>query len=406
MAFEEARKSLAALPAVNVERMRLERLQRLQNELQARDLGAMLLYDPVNVRYATDCRSMQIWTMHNSARYCLVPADGKAIMFDFLNSENLSDGLETIGETRPGTLWFSHAAGPRRASLIEKWADELASLIRERCGNNRIIIDRLDADGRSALERRGIDVGFGQDVIEQARRIKTVDEQKAQAHSALVCETALKNMHEQTEPGVSENELWATLVHVNAALGGDYIETRLVVSGTKTNPWLSEASERQIQAGELLGIDTDMVGPCGYNTDISRTWLCHPGKPSKEQKTLYKLSFEQIHHNMWLLRAGLSFREFSQRSWKVPERYSERDFGVLPHGIGMCNEYPVVPAPHLFNQAVYDGHFEENMTVSLESYIAEAGTKNGVKLEEMVRITATGTELVAAYPFEDELLAD
>jgi len=175
MAFEETRKSLAALPVVDVERMRMERLQRLQNELQARDLGAMLLYDPINVRYATDCRSMQIWTMHNSARYCLVPADDKAIMFDFLNSEHLSDGLETIGETRPGTLWFSHAAGPRRATLIETWADELASLIRERCGNNRIIIDRLDADGRSALERRGIDVDFGQDVIEQARRIKTVD---------------------------------------------------------------------------------------------------------------------------------------------------------------------------------------------------------------------------------------
>jgi Xaa-Pro aminopeptidase len=405
MAFEEARKRLAALPVVDVERMRMDRLGRLQNELQARDFGAMLLYDPINVRYATDCRSMQIWTMHNSARYCLVPADGKAIMFDFLKSEHLSDGFDTIGESRPGTLWISHGAGPRRASLIKKWADELASVIHERCGSNRIIIDRLDGDARSALEERGIDVGFGQDVIEQARRIKTVDEQKAQAHSALVCETALNMMHEQTRPGVSENELWATLVHVNAALGGDYVETRLVVSGTKTNPWLSEAGERQIQAGELLGIDTDMVGPYGYNTDISRTWLCHPGVPSQEQKTLYKLSFEQIHHNMGLLRAGVSFREFSERSWKVPERYSERDFGVLLHGIGMCNEYPVVPAPHLFDSAGYDGHFEENMTVSLESYIAEAGAENGVKLEEMVRITATGTERVATFPFEDELLA-
>ncbi len=405
VAFEEARKRLAALPVVDVERMRMDRLQRLQNELQACDIGAMLLYDPINVRYATDCRSMQIWTMHNSARYCLVPADEKAIMFDFLNSEHLSDGLDTIGESRPGTLWFSHAAGPRRADLIEEWADELASVIHERCGNNRIVIDRLDADGRFALERRRIDVGFGQDVIEQARRIKTVDEQRAQAHSAVVCETALNMMREQTKPGVSENELWATLVHVNAALGGDYIETRLVVSGTKTNPWLSEAGERQIQAGELLGIDTDMIGPYGYNTDISRTWMCHPGTPSEEQKTIYKLSWEQIHHNMALLRAGVSFREFSEKSWTVPERYRQLDFGVFLHGTGMCNEYPVVPAPHLFDRAGYDGHFEENMTVSLESYIGEAGAKNGVKLEEMVRITGAGSELIATFPFEDELLA-
>ena len=89
---------------------------------------------------------------------------------------------------------------PCTPGLIEKWADELASLIHERCGNNRIIIDRLDGDARAALESRGIEVGFGQDVIEQARRIKTVDEQKAQAHSALVCETELSMMHEQTRP--------------------------------------------------------------------------------------------------------------------------------------------------------------------------------------------------------------
>ena len=136
-------------------------------------------------------------------------------------------------------------------------------------------------------------------------------------------------MREQTKPGVSENELWATLVSVNAMLGGDYIETRLVVSGTNTNPWYTEASERQIQAGELLGIDTDMIGPFGYNTDISRTWLCHPATPSDEQKTLYKLAHEQVHHNMALLKAGVSFREFSDKAWKMPQRYAPLDCGVF-----------------------------------------------------------------------------
>lgn len=403
--LEEARKRLAALPTVNAERMRMDRLERLQNELQARDIGGILLYDPINVRYATDCRSMQIWTMHNSARYCLVPADEKAIMFDFVNSEHLSHGLDTIAESRPGTLWYNHTAGSRRANLIELWADELASVIHERCANNRIVIDRLDADGRFALERRQVNVSFGQDVIEYARCIKTTEELNAQAHSAVVCETALQMMREQTKPGVSENELWATLVSVNATLGGDYIETRLVVSGTNTNPWYTEASERQIQAGELLGIDTDMIGPYGYNTDISRTWLCHPGVPTEEQKTIYKLSYEQVHHNMALLRAGVSFREFSEKAWKMPARYAPLDCGVLVHGTGMCNEYPQLTPMHLFDRTGYDGHFEKNMTVSVESYIGEPGAKNGVKLEEMVRITESGTELIARFPFEEELLA-
>jgi len=402
--FEKVKQQLKSLPAVDESRMRLDRLARLQGELQKRDIGGMLLYDPINIRYATDCRNMQIWTMHNSARYCLVPTEGKATLFDFVNCKHLSYGMETIEESRPGTLWYNHTAGSKRGSLIDAWAEELADVIKERCANSSIVIDRLDADGRYALEARNIQVSFGQDVIEYARSIKTPEELKAQKHSALVCETALAAMREQTAPGVSENALWSTLVSVNSNLGGDYIETRLVVSGTNTNPWYTEASERQIQGGELLGIDTDMIGPYGYNTDISRTWLCHPGTPSAEQKTIYKLAYDQIHHNMALLKAGVSFREFSEKSWKMPERYSALDCGVLTHGIGMCNEYPQIPSLHLFERTGYDGVFEENMTISVESYIGEPGEKNGVKLEEMVCITPTGYELMAHFPFEEELL--
>lgn len=402
--LDEAKSALAALPGVDVDKMSLERLERLQGELSKRDIGGMLLYDPINIRYATDCRNMQIWTMHNSARYCLVPAEGKATLFDFVNCTHLSDGKKTIEESRPGTLWYNHTAGSKRGALIDAWADELAEVIRQRCGNSRIVTDRLDGDGRAALEDRQISVSFGQDVIEYARCIKTPEELKAQKHSALVCQTALAAMRRQTAPGVSENELWSTLVSINSNLGGDYIETRLVVSGTNTNPWYSEASERQIQAGELLGIDTDMIGPFGYNTDISRTWLCHPGKPTEEQKTIYKLAYEQIHHNMALLKAGREFREFSEKSWKMPDRYTDLDCGVLVHGTGMCNEYPQIPSLHLFERTGYDGQFEEDMTVSVESYIGEPGQKNGVKLEEMARITETGYELIAHFPFEDELL--
>ena len=384
--------------------MRLDRLERLQSELQGRGAGGILLYDPVNIRYATDCRNMQIWTMHNSARYCLVPADGRAVMFDFVNCGHHADGLETIAESRPGTLWYHHTAGSKREALIESWADELGDVVRERCPSNRILFDRIEADGRSALEKRKLRVSFGQDVIERARCIKTPEERKAQRRSAFVCQTALRAMREQTVPGVSENELWSTLVAVNSRFGGDYVETRLVVSGTNTNPWYTEAGERWIRAGELLAIDTDMVGPLGYCTDISRTWLCHPARASEEQKTLYRLAHAQVHENLALLKAGLSFREFSERAWKMPRRYAELDCGVLVHGIGMCNEYPQVPPMHRFERTGYDGHFETDMTLSVESYIGEPGGAQGVKLEEMVRITETGTERIAEFPFEQELL--
>jgi len=400
-----AKDKLKSLPSVDVDRMRTDRLNRLQAEMGIRDIGGMLLYDPINIRYAADCRNMQIWTMHNSARYCLVPAEGKITLLDFLTCSHLSSGIETILESRPGILWMNHLVGPNRQDLIESWADDLVDAIKHQCPNNRIVYDRLDSDGRNALEQRQIDVSFGQDIIEYARSVKTPEELKAQLHSAFVCETALKEMKKQTVPGISENDLWSILVYVNSILGGDYIETKLVVSGSNTNPWMNEASERKIQAGELLGIDTDMIGPFGYNTDISRTWLCHPGTPTDEQKTLYKMSYEQIHHNISLLKAGLSFREFSEKAWKMPTKYSKLDGGAIVHGTGMCNEYPVIWAPHLFAQTGYDGYFEENMTISVESYIGEAGGSEGVKLEEMVRITDSGAHPIAQFPFEDELLA-
>lgn len=402
--LDPIRANLAALPQVDVPQMRRDRLERLQAQLRGADLGGILLYDPVNVRYATDCRNMQIWTMHNSARYCFVPVEGKAVIFDYVNCEHLAEGIDVVGETRPATLWFFHSAGDKRHSLIERWANELSDLVTERVPNRRIAVDRLDLDARAALEDKGISVSFGQHLVEYARSIKTAEELKAQKHSATVCEAGIARVQQITRPGVTENELWGTFGAINAALGGDYVETRLLVAGPRTNPWYSEASNRSVQTGEMVGLDTDMIGPYGYSTDISRSWLCPEAKPTAEQKVIYQLAHEQVHHNMGLLRAGLTFRELAEKSWKIPDRFEKFEVGVVIHGIGMCNEYPQVAPLKWFEMTGYDGEFAPDMTVSIESYIGEVGAAEGVKLEEMVRITDSGCELVANYPFEDTLL--
>ncbi|MGI9391132.1 MAG: M24 family metallopeptidase [Boseongicola sp.] len=403
--INDARQGLMRLPQVDEHKMRMDRLARLQEQLAKADFGGMLLYDPINVRYATDCRNMQVWTMHNAARYCLVPTEGKAIMFDFVNCGHLSKGLDTIAESRPGTIWYHLTSGDKRPELINAWADELADVIAEHCGTTRIAIDVLDAEGRDALHNRQITTVYGQDVIEFARCIKTPEELKAQQHSALVCMTALRAMHDKTVPGATENDLWAVLASMNSNLGGDYIETRLVVAGDNTNPWYNEASNKVLKPGEFLAIDADMIGPFGYNTDISRTWLCQPAKPTAEQKTLYQTSYDQVFTNLSLIKAGVSFRELAEKAWKMPEKYQDLDVGIILHGTGLCNEYPQVPLIQFWERTGYDGVFEENMTISVESYVGEKGGSNGVKLEQMVRVTETGWESIADFPYEDELLS-
>ena len=101
---------------IDMVRLRAYRLGRLQAELRRRDYAAAVLYDPINIRYATGSRNMAVWTAHNAARYCFVPAEGKAVLFDFHNCEHLSTGLETIGEVRRARGWYF---GVRRGLLPE-----------------------------------------------------------------------------------------------------------------------------------------------------------------------------------------------------------------------------------------------------------------------------------------------
>jgi Xaa-Pro aminopeptidase len=241
--------------------------------------------------------------------------------------------------------------------------------------------------------------------MEYARAIKSADEIACIHRVMAVCETGVHRMREALKPGVTEQELWALLHHTNISMGGEWIETRLLTSGPRTNPWLQSASDRVIRPGDLVAFDTDLVGPGGYLADISRTFLCGPTKPTGEQRRLYGLAFEQIQHNVSLLKPGLSFRELSDRSWPIPDEFLPNRYICVVHGAGMCDEYPVVPCRPDFAANGYDGVLQEGMVLCVESYIGAERGPQGVKLEEQVLITASGHEVLSSFPFEDALLS-
>ena len=391
---------------VDMARLRLYRLKRVQQELRARDYAGCLLYDPVNIRYATGTRNMTIWTMHNAARYCFVPAEGTATLFDYRNCEHLAKGIETVGEVRRGTFWYYFCVADRQAEVVARWAQEIDELVRARGGvNRRLAVDHVDAEGGAALKGLGLQLFNGQEPLEHARKIKSPDELACMGAALTVCEAALAKVRTALEPGRTEIELWSLLAATNTEMGGEYMETRLLASGGRTNPWYQECSERRVRPRELVAIDTDMVGPFGYDADISRTFFCGPGKPTGVQRTLYALAHEQVHHNIALLRPGVTFRELSGRAWTPPDRFAPLAAGVVIHGIGMCNEYPQVYPGAAAERTGYDGVLEANMTVCVESYIGEPGGIEGVKLEQMVLVTESAPETLSLFPFEEELLA-
>jgi Xaa-Pro dipeptidase len=386
--------------------LRSSRLARLRALLAARDYAGIVVGDPINLRYATDSANMQVWCLHNPVRYAFVATEGPVILFDFHGCAHLSDHLALVDEVRPARAWYYFNSGARVAEHARLWAAEIAALVRAHGGGSRrLALDKADREGVAALEAEGIELQDGQEVMELARALKSQDEIKAMRCAIATCEAAMAAMQAELRPGLSEQELWAHLHAENVRRGGEWIETRLLSSGPRTNPWFQECSSRAIEAGDLVGFDTDLIGPYGYCADISRTWRCGEGRASAAQTDLYRLAREQIAHNLALVRPGLGLRELSEQAFRLPERYRANRYSVVAHGVGLCDEYPAVYYPEDFAQSGYDGVLEASMTICLESYVGEAGGREGVKLEQQVLITATGAEVLSRYPFEDEVFS-
>ena len=131
-----------------------------------------------------------------------------------------------------------------------------------------------------------------------------------------------------------------------------------------------------------------------------------PGKsPTAEQRKLYDIAQEQILTNIELIKPGLSFKEFGEKCWPVPDDYVPNRYMMMIHGAGMVDEYPTVAYAADYADWGYDGEFEENMVVCVESFIGAVGGKEGVKLEQQVLITATGAVPMSRDPMIDALRA-
>jgi Xaa-Pro dipeptidase len=401
------RVAVANATPIDTDSLRAYRFGRVQQQLRENDCAAALLINPVNIRYATDSRNMTVWLLHNMGRYCVVPAEGRAVLFEYANRNCLATVpiLPAVAEVRPATIHAFFDAAEHAKSVSHRWAAEICDVVASLMGlgPHRLAIDRADLLGAMALRDQGFTLVEGQRLLELARSVKNKQEIECMRHSLAVADIGMQRMREALRPGITENELWAELHHANIAHGGEWIETRLLSSGPRTNPWFQEASDRCIQAGELVSFDTDMIGPYGYCSDVSRTFFCGPGQPSAAQRTLYQLAVEQIEYNCGLLRPGLSFRQFTEQAWTIPARYVEQNYGCVAHGVGLVDEWPSIMCDPK-EPTLQDGALVPGMVLCVESYMGEVGGTEGVKLEQQVLITETGHEVLSQFPLESLLL--
>lgn len=377
--------------------MRRYRVERTIAELEAGGYDGIIVLDPLNIRYISDTTNMQLWVMHNATRYCWLGTDGHVVVWDYVGCEFLSGHSEVIAEVRPaiGLNYFS--AGDRREEQAANWSTEMAQLIAERHGPTaRVAIDGAPIDCYRGLEAAGISIGDGQRVMEQARRIKGPDEIKAMRCSVHACEATMSEMLAALEPGMTEREVWALLHAGNIKRAGEWIETQILSSGPRTNPWMQEASARVIQAGDMLAYDTDLVGPYGMMTDISRSWVVGDVAPNAHQRMLYDMATEQLARNAELLTPGRTFYELTHDAWFPPaDQY--RHYSCLFHGVGQCDEMPNIYFPRHWDGFGYDGVVEPGMCFTVESYIGPRGGGEGIKLEDQYLVTEQGPEKLSEF---------
>ncbi len=391
---------------IDLAAVRRYRLQRVRGEMAARGIAAVVLSDAVNIRYATGARNMQVFTSRNApSRYLVLTAD-RSILHEFTGCEHLADGLDTVDEVRLAVTASFVAAGGDIEAREREWAAHTAATIRALVAepNPVVGVERFNAGAAIALAATGLRVVDAQEPVEMARAIKSDGEIACIRASLRMVEHAVGELRDAIRPGITENELWSVLHRAVIAGNGDYCETRLLNSGPRTNPWFQETAARTIQPNELVALDTDVVGCHGYYADFSRTFHVGPDEPSAAQRELYRLAHEQVAHNVAVIEPGLGFREYAQRAWDIPERFHAHRYYLSAHGCGMSGEYPYLYHRADFDAAGYDGVIEPGMTLCVESFIGAADGKEGVKLEQQVLVTETGTELLSRFPFEQALL--
>jgi Xaa-Pro aminopeptidase len=384
-------------------RVQTYRIDQIRRRLIDADCAAIVLFDPVNIRYATGTRNMQVWTMHNICRYAVIFASGDPVLFELNSSAHLAQGY--VGDVRPSLTTDFMAVGNRAGEMGRRWAESMISLLREKgITEQKLAIDRADLTLVLESQRQALQLIEGQPIMERARAIKSLDEIDCLRRSLRTCEQSVAAMRKQLEPGMREADALAMLIDGSVQRGGEYPETRLLTTGPRTNPWFQETSDRIIEDGDLLAFDTDLIGPGGYYNDISRSWVVGDKSPSSSQRRLYELAYRQMQHNTELLRPGASFLEYSDKAYQLPPECIPNRYADVAHGCGLGVEYPFIWYREDEEWGAYDGLFEENMVVCIESYVGEYGGHEGVKLEQPVWLGAKGPVVLSDYPFELDYL--
>jgi Xaa-Pro dipeptidase len=389
---------------IDFPRLRRERLERARAALRESDLGALLLFDPNNIRYVTSTHIGE-WARDKNARFVLLCRDADPILWDFGSAARHH---QLYAPWLPESSWRAgvtsmRGAMPRETGVPDTMAGQILHELRERgLDGEPLGVDMSDLVTLEALQRAGIHATDAQRVMLKARKTKTEDEKALLAHAAGIVDAVYELIYERLRPGVREHELVAEAMKLLFELGSEQVEAINAVSGDRCNPHPHVYSDRLIRPGDQAFFDI-IHSFMGYRTCYYRTFCV--GSASPAQIDAYKQCRQWLDDAIELVRPGMTTDRIAE-VWPTAEELGFADeascFGLqFGHGLGVgLYEAPMISRLHSFHDPV---EIEEGMVFALETYCPARDGRSAARIEEEVLVTADGCEVLTKFP-ADELL--
>ncbi len=392
---------------VNPERLRHYRFDRARAALAASDIGAMLLFDFNNIRYVTSTHIGE-WARDKMTRYALLTRGGEPHLWDFgsaakhhrlycpwLPPENVNGGM----------VGLRGAVAPE-AGLFTRAAKEIASILRaEGVADMPLGLDIVEPPMLAALQAEGIRVEDAQQVMLNAREVKSQDEITLLNTACAMVDGAYQLIAEKLKPGIRESQLVAEVTKFLFDLGSEHVDNINAVSGERCSPHPHVFSDRIIRPGDQAFFDIIQTF-VGYKTCYYRTFTV--GSATDAQRDAYKQAREWIDASIELMTPGRGTDEVA-KVWPKAEEFgfsSEMEcFGLqFGHSVGLfLHERPIISRLNSLDHPV---EIKEGMVIALETYCPAKDGYSAARIEEEVVVTKDGPQVITRFPSAELFVAN
>jgi Xaa-Pro aminopeptidase len=392
---------------VDFRRLHTYRLGRTRQALAQSDLGAILTFDQHNIRYISSTVIGE-WARDKLTRYCLLTGNGDPYVWDFGSAakhHRLYAPWLHQDHCRAGLLGLRGAIHPN-VGLFRKAAEEIKSILMEEgVADMPIGVDLVEPPMLFELQRVGLDVRDGQQMMLDARELKSQDELMLLNTSAAMVDGCYHKIAEALKPGVRESQIVALANHDLYEKGSDCVEAINAISGERCSPHPHNFTDRLLRPGDQAFFDI-IQSYMGYRTCYYRTFGV--GKASVAQKDAYKRAREWIDGAIALIRPGVRSDHVAE-CWPKAEEigfHGEMEaFGLeFAHGLGLgLHERPIISRLNSFTEPT---EIKAGMVFALETYCPASDGISAARIEEEIIVTDKGCQVITLYPSQELPIAN